>query len=91
MIYTEHTVYRVNWMRAKARADRWAEELQIVKKEMEWTRNWFERQAEDWRKRSEKACRDGMRGHACYAEKQQTLWVGMRKQAESAFGSIVGL
>jgi hypothetical protein len=35
LIYTDDAVYRVNWLHAKARADRWAEELKIVKKEME--------------------------------------------------------
>jgi hypothetical protein len=29
-------VYRVNWLRARARAQRWNEEKDIVMKEMEW-------------------------------------------------------
>ena len=31
----EKIVYRVNWLRARARAQRWSEEKEIVKKEME--------------------------------------------------------
>ena len=37
-----HTVYRVNWLRAKARFDRWDEEDEIVRSEMRWTLLYFE-------------------------------------------------
>ncbi len=30
-------VYRVSWLRAKARFSRWSEELQLVESEMKWT------------------------------------------------------
>ena len=35
------SVYRVNWLRAKAHYDRWEEELTMVVHEMEWTTLWF--------------------------------------------------
>jgi hypothetical protein len=91
LISANDAVYRVNWFRAKARSDRWGEELKIVKKEMEWTMNWFEWQTEEWKKRGDKTCREGMRGHTCYAEKQQVLWQAMWKQAHSAFVNVMGL
>ncbi|KIM85858.1 hypothetical protein PILCRDRAFT_65890, partial [Piloderma croceum F 1598] len=34
-------VYRVSWLRAKARYMQWSEELQLVEYEMQWTVNWF--------------------------------------------------
>jgi hypothetical protein len=49
------TVYRVNWLRAKAakaRFDRWSEELMIVGHEMTWTVAWFEHQKGEWLKRT---------------------------------------
>jgi hypothetical protein len=78
-------VYRVNWLRAKARSDRWAEELKIVKKEMEWTMNWLERQVMEWQKRGNKSGEEGLRGHKCYAEKQQVMWSTMLEQAAREF------
>ena len=49
-----HLVYRVNWLRAKARVDQWQEELILVKHEMQWTILWFQYQANLWRERSER-------------------------------------
>jgi hypothetical protein len=82
-------VQRVNWLRAKARANRWSEELKIVKKEMEWTMNWLDKQAKQWMSRGQKSQGEGLRGHECYAEKQQVLWVTMLEQAKRAFSTRI--
>ncbi|KAK7688137.1 hypothetical protein QCA50_008507 [Cerrena zonata] len=38
-------LYHVNWLRAKARCDRWAEELTLTRAEMQWTQlfHWHRR------------------------------------------------
>ena len=82
-------MYRVNWLRAKARADRWSEELKIVQKEMEWTMNWLEKQGKEWKSRGQKSEKEGLRGHACYAEKQEVMWVTMLEQAKKGFESRI--
>ena len=41
-ILTISIVYRISWLRAKARYTRWEEELSLVKHEMTWTVAWFE-------------------------------------------------
>ncbi|PCH40609.1 hypothetical protein WOLCODRAFT_150674 [Wolfiporia cocos MD-104 SS10] len=38
----------VNWLRTKARNDRWKEEHAIVLAEMNWTVRYFEKRARDW-------------------------------------------
>src|ERR1700679_1513036 len=42
-------VYRVSWLRAKARYSRWSEEQHIVGYGMQWTVNWFRWKEEQWR------------------------------------------
>jgi hypothetical protein len=73
MIYTAE-VYRVNWLRAKARFNRWEEEVNIVQHEMEWTVRWFEYQYHVWDGRAEESMEKGQAGHASYAWKQQEMW-----------------
>jgi len=34
-------VYRVNWLRAKARMDRWQEEVTLVQNETRWMHLWL--------------------------------------------------
>ena len=80
-----HLVYRVNWLRAKARVDRWLEELMLVKHEMKWTIQWFQHQADLWRERSERE--DGILpiGHKSYAKKQQKLWNAFKRKSSEKF------
>jgi hypothetical protein len=67
-------VYRVNWLKAKARVDRWLEEEILVKHEMQWTTLWFKNQANLWRDRSKRADLNLPPGHKSYAAKQHKLW-----------------
>jgi hypothetical protein len=69
-----YLVYRVNWLKAKARFDRWKEELFLVKNEMQWTMLWFQNEANVWKERSEMEDDDLPKGHKAYALKQQKLW-----------------
>ena len=47
------SVYRVNWLRAKACYDRWEKELMVVVHEMEWTTLWLKHEEESWKRRVE--------------------------------------
>ncbi|KAG2091658.1 uncharacterized protein F5147DRAFT_586160, partial [Suillus discolor] len=40
--------YRLNWLKAKARWQRWEEELSLVQHEMGWTVGWFRYKKEEW-------------------------------------------
>jgi hypothetical protein len=81
-----YLVYRINWLRAKARVDRWEEEQTLVKNEMGWTMLWFQNQADLWRERSEDESVILPAGHKAYAKKQQKLWNVFRKKASERFG-----
>lgn len=80
-----YLVYRVNWLRAKARVDRWEEEHILVKNEMEWTIIWFQNQADLWRERSEKKDSILPMGHRAYAVKQLKLWSAFQKKSSERF------
>ncbi|EDR10747.1 uncharacterized protein LACBIDRAFT_315474 [Laccaria bicolor S238N-H82] len=72
-------VYRVNWLRAKARYDRWSEEHTLIPNEMNWTRLYFINKAREWA---------GLRdlvpdkpGHVCFAKGQISMWKELAFQA----------
>jgi len=75
-------VFRVSWLKAKARYDRWNEELQMVEGEMLWTTLWFKHQERKWEKRCTEAIEPG---HQSYAAKKQDLWERFREKAEVGF------
>ncbi|KAG0697969.1 hypothetical protein DFH29DRAFT_878331 [Suillus ampliporus] len=62
--------YRVNWLKAKARYNRWSEELKLVQHEMFWTISWFRTQEERWRVRADESIKNGNRA---YAERQASI------------------
>jgi hypothetical protein len=80
-----YSVYRVNWLRAKARVDRWVEEQELVKHEMHWTILWFQNQVDLWTEYSKRE--DGYLpiGHKSYAAKQRKLWKAFQKKASERF------
>ncbi|KAI6127051.1 hypothetical protein F5141DRAFT_994290, partial [Pisolithus sp. B1] len=45
-------VYRINWLKARARRDRQKEEVSLVRHEMLWTCLWFEYHKNMWEKRA---------------------------------------
>jgi hypothetical protein len=69
-------VYRVNWLRAKARFKRWEEERNLVRHEMIWTIEYFKHQQQQWDDRREQIAKEkeSAAGLACYAAKQVALW-----------------
>jgi hypothetical protein len=81
------SVYRVNWLRAKARKERWEEEMQLVTSEMDWTVRCFQHHGGIWKQRAEKA---EYPGHEAYAWKQGSTWDEWAKTAEEAFRALKG-
>ena len=74
-------VYRVNWLRSKARVDRWTEEFVTVSHEMTWTVLWFENQIATWSRRAKRS----EKGHKAYAEKQVAMWKMFKGEAKRGF------
>jgi hypothetical protein len=77
------TVYRVNWLRAKARYDRWSEEHLLIPNEMNWTRLFFINKAKEWARLRDLVL--DKPGHVCFAEGQINMWKELAFQATKAF------
>lgn len=75
-------VYRVNWLRAKARRERWEEEVELVGGEMSWTVNCFKYHERMWKQMAEEARGPGQ---AAYAWKQNSKWKEWARSAEDTF------
>ncbi|KAK7679233.1 hypothetical protein QCA50_017811 [Cerrena zonata] len=75
---------RVNWLRAKARRDRWKEEKILLKSEMQWTRNYFKHTEKTWLDRS----KDTTVGAECYALRQAYNWRRFAHLAQKALETM---
>ena len=78
-------VYRVNWLRAQAPSERATEELLMVKHEMRWSVNWFQKQQTTWMARGGRSLQEGKPGHQAYAEKQVAMWGRFVEHAKQGF------
>jgi hypothetical protein len=87
--YLQDTVYRVNWLRARARAQRWNEEKEIVVKEMECVIRTFKHMEELWERRAEKM-EGGKLGHKAYAARETDRWKRWVDVAEEEFSGVTG-
>ncbi|KAI5990270.1 hypothetical protein EDC04DRAFT_2912013 [Pisolithus marmoratus] len=74
--------YRINWLKARARRDRWKEEVLLVRHEMLWTSLWFKHHKNIWEKR---ALQSTEPGKEAYANKQIGLWSDFDKKARLMF------
>jgi hypothetical protein len=84
-------VYRVSWLRAKARFSRWSEELCLVESEMQWTVNWFQWKVKQWRTRLRDLEEDERPpGLDSYCHKQMVLWDSLAEQAQTRFSTLLG-
>jgi hypothetical protein len=83
----EFGVYRVNWLRAKARYTRWEEEHNLVRNEMQWTIKYFQHRERQWEQRRSAIANDasGAAGLRCYAAKQAGLWRRFKEKATATF------
>jgi len=79
-------VLRVSWLKAKARYERWSEELQMVKHEMHWTVLWFQDKVRMWEQKWLKAEEPGQKA---YAAKQRKIWESFQEKAEERFKSLL--
>ena len=77
-------VYRVNFLRAKARYDRWEEELKIVRHEMKWCVLYFQHHRDVWKVRTEES--GTKEGHKAYAYKQMVMWEKFMQEGQHRFG-----
>lgn len=84
-----HEVDRVNWLRAKARFDRWEEEVKLVTNEMRWTGLWFDYQHNVWAGRAEGSSQQGLKGHSCYAWKQAGMWEKLARDGREIFSKAL--
>ncbi|KAK7678294.1 hypothetical protein QCA50_018642 [Cerrena zonata] len=82
-------LYRVNWLRAKARRDRWAEELALTKAEMLWTRLFHLHRRDLWLHRAAEAESDHPRLRF-YAHKQARTWDLLASQVDNAVLRMTG-
>ncbi|EPS92469.1 hypothetical protein FOMPIDRAFT_16264, partial [Fomitopsis schrenkii] len=74
-------LHRVNWLRQKARTDRWEEQYVIVQEEMKQTVRSFEWKASQW----DRLLGHGGPGHESYARRQGAMWRGMAAEARAEF------
>ncbi|KAI6152549.1 hypothetical protein BKA82DRAFT_142931 [Pisolithus tinctorius] len=66
--------YRVNWLRMRELQDRWQEEVQLLKCEQEWTKNFFENKVRFWTSQKAAALAQGQARLACYATHQCQMY-----------------
>jgi hypothetical protein len=80
-------VYRVNWLRAKARAERAQEEEMTVLEEMGSTIRWYQFHKQKWQARAIHALQSPQQGmgHHLYAERQVAMWERLAEVAEKSF------
>ncbi|KAI6166492.1 hypothetical protein EDD17DRAFT_1752630 [Pisolithus thermaeus] len=75
--------YRINWLKARARRDRWKEEVSLVRHEMLWTCLWFEYHKDMWEKRALESTEPR---REAYAKKQMGLWNDFAKKSKEDAG-----
>ncbi|KAI5993177.1 hypothetical protein EDC04DRAFT_2613445 [Pisolithus marmoratus] len=78
--------YRINWLKARARRDRW-KEVSLVRHEMLWTGLWFEYHKKMWEQR---ALQSTEPGKEAYANKQMGLWSDFASKARLMFHGLGG-
>jgi hypothetical protein len=79
-------VERVMWLRAKARHERWKEEVMIVENEMTWIKLWFQHQIEVWEDRKKRSTTSG---HRVFAAKQVGVWKTFLSDASRSFTEVL--
>ena len=79
----------MNWLRARARAQRWSEEKEIVMKEMGWVIGTFRYMGEIWKVRGEKMGNEKP-GHRAYAARETSRWHRWAEIAKTEFVKALG-
>ncbi|EAU92244.2 hypothetical protein CC1G_10130 [Coprinopsis cinerea okayama7 len=76
-------LYRVNWLRALCRMDRWKEEVTLLKEEMGWICNFFK-----WKEESARGwagLKPNFPGHRAYAHQQADMWKRLGAEGRESF------
>ncbi|KAA1479889.1 hypothetical protein DENSPDRAFT_789644, partial [Dentipellis sp. KUC8613] len=81
--------YRVQWLRCKARRDRWQEEYIRVLTEMQAFVLYCQHHARQWKARQERSDQLGELGHASYAAGRVAMWTDMGEEAKTFFEQVV--
>jgi len=76
-------------LRARARAERWSEEKEIVMKEMEWVIGTFRYMENIWKTRG-KNMGNEKPGHKAYAAKETDRWCRWAEIAKEEFVKVLG-
>lgn len=95
-------VYRVHWLKAKARRDRWKEEYTLLQNEMDWTVLFFRTMQRIWLSRANAGTVDAAsslaagplpagnemnQGLISYAHKQASMWSKLADHASVQFSA----
>lgn len=75
----------MSWFRAKARSERWEEQLLLVKSHMSWTINTFKARQRDWLERA--SVEAASAGAKAYAFKEAEMWGMFALEAGNAFSA----
>ena len=85
-------VYRVHWLKAKARRDRCLEETRTLLREMDSVWLHFLNSASEWRERATKASQmeasKASRGMEVYAIAKERMWLSLAADALSQFQQV---
>ena len=80
------SVYRVNWLKAKSRAERWQEEHELLTSEMEWVLRFFDFKEDEAKAWALITGKDSP-GHTAYARKKGEMWRLLAVHAEKMFST----
>jgi hypothetical protein len=75
-------VYRINWLRARSKRNRWHEESILVPMEMQWTVQFFFTKAKEW---DTLASINPRIGPKSYAFRQSAMWTQLADRASKIF------
>jgi len=74
----------VNWLRARAKQHRWAEELALTKNEIEWVTRFFFYRSKQWSQWGATLVSPSA-GQSAYVEKQMAMWEDMGAKVYNQF------
>ncbi|GLB34334.1 hypothetical protein LshimejAT787_0112180 [Lyophyllum shimeji] len=74
---------RIHFLRGRATKQRWAEEFTLVGYEMQWTAQYFIRQAKIWQQRGLQSAEDANAGAAAYARRKSAMWMAMAFETQN--------